>query len=1017
MKYTTLIFLFGLAILFQSCQKDILGEENVEEVIKTEPTVTETLWTGVSGIVTNESGDPLPNVTISYSRQEYTTDVNGYFLIKDVQADKEGGILYMSEEGHFNNYKFFLPELNTTSFMRVIMVERSNALSFNAEIGGPIEISGGGLVTFPANAIKVESSGANYDGQVTVYTHWYNPEDPNISKSMPGDLRALSTEGKIVQLSTYGMMAVELVSENGEALNLRDNTFAEIRFPLPQDTRSHAPETIETWSLDEETVYWEEEDIAELDGEFYVAQVSHFSFWNCDVPFPLVNISGKLVNQDGVALPYYSICITVQDGGQTGYGWTDSQGGFRGKVPKGERLELVIKDECGNVILTHNIEPLSNDVSLGEIELEVGGNIIINGQLMCSGIPITQGYAHICLENGLCFVALVDDQGFFEQVIDNCGAISGISVQGFDTRDYKSSDIINVTPDNEPLELGIIEVCDELDEFIRFKIDGSNEVLILDPSASIVNSTLSMEGSIDSMETLMQANITDAVFGAGNIPNTFVNYFFDFNTSESYEAVCDDCSDIEFTFTSLGENIGELIEGSYMGEVEGQTVMGSFKIIIDNISEELECTAIITPSENCGDISSVEIQISGGTSPYDIIIDGVSVGNINDDSYIISGLTLGDNGEYYIIDANGSECEGGYEIISGGLICSISSNQPTCGDNNGSATATVIGGSGGYTYEWNNGATTSQVTGLSPGIYSVTITDSNGCETICNVELEDVGQLEVFIIQDLSCDPSSSVAYIEVIGGIQPYAYLWENGSTDQEVFGLPEGPISVTVTDANGCTGEVIESIEYGQINIEIEALVASSIIECDQDGNPAGTLTIENVSGGTGPYTYLWSNANTTVMSESISLIFQENINLTITDINGCSGNQEFVFNPENPRSISGTVWNDSEGILDFLLDTLDAPIVNAEVSLYESSNFQDPIQTTTTDEDGFYIFLDVPEGSYVVRIPLATPGANFVEPNIGNDDSIDSEIIDSLSGTTEVIEHDGCKRITNIHAGMRL
>ena len=222
MKILALILTLGLIISMSSCNEDIIGDENVGEVIETTPTVTQTVSTGVSGIVTDNNGIPLANVDITYSRASYTTDENGYFLINDIKADVEGGILFFSEDGYFDNFKFFLPELNETSFVRVRMVDQSNPSSFISEDGGTINVIGGGSISFPEGAIKLESNNQDYNGNVNVYTHWYSPEDPFLSQSMPGDLRALSLEGQVVQLSTYGMMAVELRSDNNEKLNLKD---------------------------------------------------------------------------------------------------------------------------------------------------------------------------------------------------------------------------------------------------------------------------------------------------------------------------------------------------------------------------------------------------------------------------------------------------------------------------------------------------------------------------------------------------------------------------------------------------------------------------------------------------------------------------------------------------------------------------------------------------------------------------------------------------------------------------
>ena len=195
MKYLAFIISITLFISLQSCQKDIIGEEEIEGVTTTEPTTTETRTTNVSGIVTDEDNNPLPGITITYSRTDYQTDENGYFLIEEVIADVNGGILYISEVGYFESHKFFIPSDGDIAFVRVQLIRMDNPATFDTEAGGTIEFERGATVQFDPNTIIVESSGQAYNGTVNVYTHWYNPEDPFLAQSMPGDLRALSADG------------------------------------------------------------------------------------------------------------------------------------------------------------------------------------------------------------------------------------------------------------------------------------------------------------------------------------------------------------------------------------------------------------------------------------------------------------------------------------------------------------------------------------------------------------------------------------------------------------------------------------------------------------------------------------------------------------------------------------------------------------------------------------------------------------------------------------------------------
>jgi hypothetical protein len=126
------------------------------------------------------------------------------------------------------------------------------------------------------------------------------------------------------------------------------------------------------------------------------------------------------------------------------------------------------------------------------------------------------------------------------------------------------------------------------------------------------------------------------------------------------------------------------------------------------------------------------------------------------------------------------------------------------GASDGTATASPTGGTPGYTYLWSNSGIAATITGLVQGIYTVTVTDANGCTQVATAQVGDFecNLLVGFTVTNPSCattaDGSTTVL---PTGGADPYAFLWSNTSTQQTNSGLLEGSYTVTVTDANGCT------------------------------------------------------------------------------------------------------------------------------------------------------------------------------------------------------------------------
>jgi carbohydrate-selective porin OprB len=118
---------------------------------------------------------------------------------------------------------------------------------------------------------------------------------------------------------------------------------------------------------------------------------------------------------------------------------------------------------------------------------------------------------------------------------------------------------------------------------------------------------------------------------------------------------------------------------------------------------------------------------------------------------------------------------------------------------------TASGGAPAYIFDWSNGFTTEDITGLPGGSYDVTVTDNNGCTVSAGpfvVNEPAVLQLTLDSIQHVDCNANANGAVlITTSGGTTNYSYNWSNGMTTEDITGLNGGNYSLTVTDANGCT------------------------------------------------------------------------------------------------------------------------------------------------------------------------------------------------------------------------
>lgn len=228
------------------------------------------------------------------------------------------------------------------------------------------------------------------------------------------------------------------------------------------------------------------------------------------------------------------------------------------------------------------------------------------------------------------------------------------------------------------------------------------------------------------------------------------------------------------------------------------------------------------------------------------------------------------------------------------------STDVTCNmTNNGTASAVASGGSGSYTYQWSNGATTAQTSGLSPGTYSVIVTDANGCADTCATF---VGQQTPMIITLTGTDPvcaggASGSATVNIAGGTPSYSYQWSNGQTTQTITGLTAGTYTVGVTDTNGCyaTG-------YVQLNDPPALGITASGTDPTCNGGNDGSVTAQ-ASGGTAPYSYLWSNGATT---GSVFNLGAGTYTLVVTDANGCTAATAVSLNAPSAVAVNLTGTN---------------------------------------------------------------------------------------------------------------
>jgi gliding motility-associated-like protein len=291
---------------------------------------------------------------------------------------------------------------------------------------------------------------------------------------------------------------------------------------------------------------------------------------------------------------------------------------------------------------------------------------------------------------------------------------------------------------------------------------------------------------------------------------------------------------------------------------------------------------------------SVGVTVSGGDLPYTYNWNTVPPSNLQNVTDLPAGTYT-----VTVTESNGCSATASATIVSSNTLYMLAGKTDvTCyGDEDGTAWVTADGGTPPLIYEWNTipPQSTSSLSGLSPGVYSVTVTDSNGCTGDTTLLIESPAELLADISNNtlVSCNGSPGQITVTVSGGTLPYSYIWNTipVQTGITATNLSGGTYSVTVTDNNGCSTET--SATYTSIG----ASVTQSPEYCDQKNGTASVI----VNQFTESYFIEWNNGS---VSENLTGISTGTYTVTVTDETGSCSYSLFVPEIQGPvASISLT------------------------------------------------------------------------------------------------------------------
>jgi gliding motility-associated-like protein len=364
-----------------------------------------------------------------------------------------------------------------------------------------------------------------------------------------------------------------------------------------------------------------------------------------------------------------------------------------------------------------------------------------------------------------------------------------------------------------------------------------------------------------------------------------------------------------------------------------------------------------------GNNGTATIIASGGVPPYTYLWNDPSAQT----SQTATILTAGN---YFVTVTDNNGCSRVTTAIvsqPNPITLAFSVTNANCGINNGTASVTASGGTGAYTYLWNDASaqTTSTASVLSAGSYSVIVKDNNNCSQSGVVLVSSGSSISLTVsINKVNCkNGNDGSATVSVTGGFAPYFYLWSDAAaqTTSTASGLVAGTYNVKVTDNAGCA-QIVSVIVYEPSALWVTPTATNTIC-----GNSKGEIALTTM-GGTQPYAYSWNTGQT---SDALTNVKAGTYVVVVNDANSCSVRDTIIVTDSITEAclfIPNTFSPNGDGSHDlFVIEYLSSYHgVNVEIynrwgnSVYSSPDYKN-------DWDGKRNGADLPGGVYYYIIDL--------------------------------------------------
>ncbi len=349
---------------------------------------------------------------------------------------------------------------------------------------------------------------------------------------------------------------------------------------------------------------------------------------------------------------------------------------------------------------------------------------------------------------------------------------------------------------------------------------------------------------------------------------------------------------------NTGQNtpvISSLVGGTYIVTVSdngGCSLTDTFHI---QESDSLLVQLVNQQNISCygNNDGQLQVQVTGGAPPYQYVWSSGSIDSL------AANLFTG-NHTLYVTDANGCTVTNVYPVTQPDSLSVVIDSvwAASCGRADGHVFLNVMGGTAPFQIVWNTGKTGMNMDSLSAGLYTVLITDSNGCSLSTHVNIPATAALTANatnVVAPSCFGMSDAQARAQVSGGTPPYTYYWMGGSNLDSINTLSSGVAYLVVQDARNCTDSVSFLVPVkDSVLISLDSLVNPS---CFSSANGSVNLTI---SGGNAPYQYSWSHGDSVLSPQNLT---SGTYSVLVTDLLGCTASQVFVLQAPDSLFVSSS------------------------------------------------------------------------------------------------------------------